>query len=139
MDWARYEVDPSKIRNYLGNIIDLGEKVSLEKLQEALNPNLQNPDKFVYPAGRQWEIENICIPLDEMRNPKTFDRNISPALSVLKRGRTTGVTCGVAKEVDSYVRTYFSITAPSFPGNDPSLPSTSPSLHSRLEEIPALS
>ena len=24
------------------------------------NPNIQNPYKFVYPASRQWEIENIC-------------------------------------------------------------------------------
>lgn len=41
-----YEVDPSKIKNYLGNVIDLGQKVSLEKLQEALNPNIQNPYKI---------------------------------------------------------------------------------------------
>ena len=64
-------------------------------------------DSLVYPGERQWKIENTCIPIDEMRHPKTFDRNNSPALSVLKRGRTTGVTCGVANEVESYVRTYF--------------------------------
>lgn len=36
------------------------------------------------------------------------DQNNSPALSVLKRGRTTGVTCDVANEVESYDRTYSS-------------------------------
>ena len=108
MDWALYEVDPAKIKNFSGNVIDLGQEVSVEKLNKALNPNIQNAHKFVYPAGRQWKIENICIPLDEMRHPKKFDQNNSPALSVLKRGRTTGVTCGVANEVESYVRTYSS-------------------------------
>lgn len=43
-----------------------------------------------------------------MRHPKKFDQNNSPALSVLKRGRTTGVTYGIANEVELYVRTYFS-------------------------------
>lgn len=107
MDWAIYHVDPSKIQNFSGNVIDLGHEVSDEKLNEVLNPNVQNPYKFAYPSGRQWKIQNTCIPLDELRHPKTFDRNNSPALSVLKRGRTTGVTCGVANEVESYVRTYF--------------------------------
>lgn len=32
----------------------------------------------------------------------------SLALLVLKRDRTTGVTCGVANKVESYVRTYIS-------------------------------
>ncbi|MCJ1347327.1 hypothetical protein MMC31_005550, partial [Peltigera leucophlebia] len=106
MDWALYEVDPSKIKNFSGNVIDLGQEVSPLKLSEALNPNIKNPYKFVYPVDRQWKIENICIPLDEMRHPKEFDQNNTPALSVLKRGRTTGVTCGVANEVESYVRNY---------------------------------
>ena len=108
MDWALYQVDSSKIKNFRGNVIDLGHEVSDEKLNQALNTNVQNPYKFAYPAGRQWKIENICIPLDEMRHPKTFDQNNFPALLVLKRGRTTGVTCGVANEIESYVRTYFS-------------------------------
>lgn len=108
MDWALYEVDPSKIKNFSGNVIDLGEEVSAEKLNEALNPNIQSSHKFVYPASRQWKIENICIPPDEIRHPKKFDQNNSPALSVLKRGRATGVTCSVANEVESYVRTHFS-------------------------------
>ena len=108
MDWALYQLDPSKIRNFSGNVIDLGHDVSVEKVNQALNPNVQNPYKFAYPAGRQWKIKNTCIPLDEMRHPITFDENNSPVLSVLKRGRTTGVTCGIANEVESYVRTYSS-------------------------------
>ena len=106
MDWALYQVDPSKIKNFAGNVIDLGHDISCEKLNQALNPSIQNPYKFSYPASRQWKIGNICIPLDEIRNPKTFDKNNSPALSVVKRGKTTGVTCGVSNEVKSYVRTH---------------------------------
>ncbi len=108
MDWALYQVDPSKIKNFSGNVIDLDHDVSVEKVNQALNPNVQNPYKFAHPAGRQWKIKNTCIPLDEMRHPITFDENNSPVLSVLKRGRTTGVTCGIANEVESYVRTYSS-------------------------------
>ena len=56
MGWALYEVDPSQIKNFSGKVIDLGQEVSLEKLKEALDPNIQNPYKFVYPASccRKW-------------------------------------------------------------------------------------
>lgn len=37
-----------------------------------------------------------------------MDQTNSPALSILKRGGTIGVTCGVANEDESEVRTYFS-------------------------------
>lgn len=98
MGWTLYEVDPSKIDKFSGNDIDLGQEVLLKKLNEALNPNIQDPDKFVYTAARQWGIENICIPLDQKRYLKISDQNSSAAFLVLKRGRTTGVTCGVANE-----------------------------------------
>ena len=134
MGWALYEVDPSKIKNFSGNVIDLGQEVSLEKLKEALDPNIQNPYKLVYPASCQWEIENIRIPLDEMRYPKKFDQNNSPALSVLKRGRSAAAL--LTRLNLTSVPTY-PTTAPSYPRNGPSLALTSPSLPSRLEEIPA--
>ena len=78
MDWALYQVDPSKIKNFSGNVIDLGHEVSDEKLNQILNPNIRNPYKFAYPGGRQWKIENTCIPLDEMRHPKRLTETILP-------------------------------------------------------------
>lgn len=107
VDWCLYEVDLSKIENFSGNVIDLGQDVTVERLNEALNPNIKNPYKFSYPPGRQWSIQNNCVSLEEMRRPQTFDKDNNPALSVLKRGRTTAVTCGVANEIESYLRHYF--------------------------------
>lgn len=97
MGWTLYEVNPSKIDKFSGNV-DLTGGIAQET-QRSLDPNIQNPYKFVYPAGRRWKIENICIPLDQRRYLKIFDQNSYPALSVLKRGRITGVTCGVANQI----------------------------------------
>jgi hypothetical protein len=106
IDWCMYEVDLSKMENFSGNVIELGDDVT-HKLSEALNPNDQNPPSFSYPSDRQWPIKNICVTREEMRHPQTFDKENNPALSVLKRGKTTGVTCGVTNEIESYVRQYF--------------------------------
>ena len=106
LDWCLYEVDLEKIKDFSGNVIDLGHEGMGGKIGSAMNPNIRNPYKFAPLSDRQWPIQNTCIPLDEMKHPKTFDENNSPALSVLKRGRATGVTCGVANEIESYIRTY---------------------------------
>jgi hypothetical protein len=106
VDWCLYEIDRSKIRNFAGNVIDLGQDVTLDRLSKALNPNVMNPYKFSYPLHRQWPIQNVCVPIEEMMHPQTFDKENNPALSVLKRGKTTGVTCGVTNEIMSFVRHY---------------------------------
>lgn len=92
MDWALYRVDPSKIKNFAGNIIDLGHDVSDDKLNQALNPNIQNPYNFFFrnlPAvnGR---LETSAFLLMRLGIPKYLTKNNSPALSVVKRGKTTG-------------------------------------------------
>lgn len=105
-DWCLYEVDASKIRNFQGNVIDLGYEVTRERIKEAMNPNIVNPYKFVYPEDRLLRVRNECIPLKEMFAPKTVDIVNKGNLSVLKRGSVTGVTLGTANEVISYTRHY---------------------------------
>lgn len=108
LDWCLYEVDLMKIKNFAGNVIDLGYRSDemAAMFYRAMNPSTKNSYEFEYPFDRQWPIRDMCIPLDEMKHPKTFGEDDTPAILVVKRGRTTGVTCGIANEIDSYVRTY---------------------------------
>jgi hypothetical protein len=110
IDWAMYEVDTSRLGDsFSGNVIDLGTKISPEKLTQVMNPNVQNPHKFSYPVDRQLSLQGT-IPINEMKHPEMKDKDGSPCLLVLKRGRTTEVTYGIANEIFSCVRYYFGET-----------------------------
>ena len=111
-DWCLYEIDVAKVRGFSGNIIDLGHEVTPETFKKAMNPDVRNPYKFVYPADRLLKVRNACIPLEEMRCPKTFTGDDVPYIPVFKRGKTTGITLGRANEVTSYTRTYGSDGTP---------------------------
>lgn len=40
MDWTLYQVNPSKIKNFSENVIDLGHEISDKKFNQVLNPNI---------------------------------------------------------------------------------------------------
>lgn len=71
-----------------------------------LNPNVQNRHKLSYPVDRQLLPRGI-LPIGEMTRPQMLDKDDNPCLLMLKRGRTTGVTVGIANEIFSYTRNYF--------------------------------
>jgi len=81
-DWCVYEVSLSKIN---GNMVDLGRRICPEWFTRAMNPNVKNAHKFVYPIDRQvllWDI----IPIAEMNKPLTIDEVGSLCLMIFKRG-----------------------------------------------------
>lgn len=46
MDWCMYEIDTHKLEYFSGNVVDLGTKISAERLVQVMNPNIQNSLKF---------------------------------------------------------------------------------------------
>jgi hypothetical protein len=39
MDWCMYEIDTHKLEYFSGNVVDLGTKISAERLVQVMNPN----------------------------------------------------------------------------------------------------
>lgn len=103
-DWALYEMHLPKSVNFSGNVIDLGGRKTRGDLLNQMNPN-DNP-RFRYPSDRPRRIQNTFIPLEEIKHPRTIDESNEPCFRVLRRGKSTGVTVGVANEVMSYTRSY---------------------------------
>ena len=71
-----------------------------------MNPHPRNRPGFKYPQGGLLKISGK-IPLNEMRNPMSVGGNDEPAIMVMKRGRTTGLTVGRANELASFSRIMF--------------------------------
>ncbi len=55
MDWCMYEIDTHKLEYFSGNVVDLGTKISAERLVQVMNPNIQNSLKFFWPYDRHAE------------------------------------------------------------------------------------
>jgi len=99
-NWCVYEVSSSKINDFSGNVVDLGRRICPKWFTRAMNPNIKNAHKFVYPIDRQvllWDI----IPIAEMNKPLMIDKKGSLRLMVFKRGSVTGM----GNEIMSYTRT----------------------------------
>ncbi|KAH9955048.1 hypothetical protein BGW80DRAFT_1258334 [Lactifluus volemus] len=98
-DIAVFEVEPSKINpaDFPGNFIDLGEKYSLSeciRLRGKMNPDPTSSLKFTSPIN------------PEMRKPTMLDQDGRACITVMKRGKTTGLTLGRGLNYMAYVRKY---------------------------------
>ncbi|KAJ7917485.1 hypothetical protein B0H13DRAFT_2441821 [Mycena leptocephala] len=68
-DWALIEMDQSKLnKNFLGNAIDLGTRISPGEFTAMMHPNIHDPPSFIYPADRLLEVTGT-IPDEEMLRP----------------------------------------------------------------------
>ncbi|KZV92769.1 hypothetical protein EXIGLDRAFT_789708 [Exidia glandulosa HHB12029] len=102
-DYALVQLDMAKFGDaFRGNVVDLGTEIHpynfFTMMREFANP-------FKYPVDRLLQLQDV-IPLASMRNPEHVNRNGDPGLVVLKRGKSTGITVGLATGVFSYVREY---------------------------------
>jgi hypothetical protein len=88
-----YEVNQAKLSEPARNIIDLGHQ-NFNEIGVVMNPNVANKYSFD-PVGRMLPLKNQLVSLAEMAAPSTFDRDMDLASIVLKRGRTTSITCGI--------------------------------------------
>lgn len=107
-DIAVIEVDNSKIdaSNFLGNVIDLGTKISSPEFTAKMNPHADSPTQFIYPAHRLLPLSGV-IPIEDMRHPQQLDRDGTKSMMVLKSGVATGTTIGHTNNIFSYTRSHF--------------------------------
>lgn len=107
-DWAIGQVDINKIDvdTFCPNTLDLGFEFTFHELNSLMNPNSENPPSFEYPDGCLLPIRGTVSDA-EIRNPCDKDENGDPCITVLKRGKKTGLTVGRVNNVDSFVRIYW--------------------------------
>ena len=107
-DFALIEIDQSKINstNFMGNVIDLGNKIPLVEFVEKMYPNIPNADLFEswYPLDGLLRVKDI-IPESEIRGLTSFNENEN-CLMVIKHGNTSGLTIGRACGLRSIVHNY---------------------------------
>ena len=58
---------------------------------------------YEYPEHDKLHIRSV-VPLDEILHPKYLDAEGDPAMAVIKRGNTTGITVGWMSGLKSLVR-----------------------------------
>ena len=107
-DWAIGQVDANKIDvdTFCPNTLDLGFEFTWLQLNSLMKVNSESPPSFEYPEGCVLPIRGIVSDA-EIRNPGDKDENGDPCITVLKRGKTTGLTVGRVNNVDSFVRKYW--------------------------------
>ncbi|KAJ3006057.1 hypothetical protein HKX48_000328 [Thoreauomyces humboldtii] len=106
-DFAVIQIHPDKLNHCnfdRGNVMDLGNAISPEEFTRRMYPNATSP--FAFPTDRLLPIRGT-IPIQELRNPLSRDRNDDPCLPVIKNGHKTGVTIGLANNICSYSRGYY--------------------------------
>lgn len=116
-DWALVEIDSSKIdsTNFVGNAIDLGTSIPLEKFSVWMYPHrrrdMENPfSSFEYPSDRLLKISGT-IPDKEMwkLSQRTVNHHGDPCIMVIKRGNTSGLTVGRLNNIRSFTRYYVGV------------------------------
>ena len=107
-DWADVKVDASKINstNFVGNVIDLGIDVTVQKFISWMFPHAGNPPSFKYPGN--------CLYGNKARelvmwkpDPRTLVHDNDAAIMVMKRGHATGLTVRRLNTIRSFARYYF--------------------------------
>ena len=109
-DWAVIEIDNSKVdsTNFVGNVIDLGTTIPINKFMKWMFPHPANPPSFKYPRNRLLKLYGT-ISDEEMwkPNPKTLDHANEPCIMVIKRGHASDLTVGRLNTIRSFTRVYF--------------------------------
>jgi hypothetical protein len=108
-DWAVVKIDASKVdsTNFIGNAIDLGIDIPVEKLTSWMYLYPANPPSFDYPGDRLHRYFGF-IPDEEMWQPNlnTRDHDNDPVIMVMKRGHASGLTVGRLNTIRSFTRHY---------------------------------
>jgi len=100
LDKARF------LRNFRGNVIDLGTVMEAVKLMSKIRPSTDREPHFKYPAECLLEPTTI-LPESRMRHPDTQDHDGGKSHYVIKRGLASLPTIGRTTGYFSCVREYF--------------------------------
>lgn len=116
-DWALVALDKSKFPagHSLANVVDLQTDRPESEPKQLVRKILGNT-QFDFPADGMMRLNGV-IPLQEMRGapiPHQLVTTIGDekCLVVLKRGRTTGLTAGIALDIRSVTRNYMDYGMP---------------------------
>ena len=98
--------------NYLGNIINIGNKYTRHQFMDKiyLNPSQASSHSFKFPGSRLVKLQGQVPKIDLIKQPMIDSTAGEPCLVVFKNGAKTDITIGKADNVSSYTRRYFSDT-----------------------------
>ncbi|CAK7232075.1 hypothetical protein SCUCBS95973_008139 [Sporothrix curviconia] len=112
-DWALVALDKAKFPPEFSfeNVVDIEtDKPSTFQLRQEVRKALGS-DKFIFPPDGQMRLKGVIPPREILGGPISHSlvttRRGDERLIVLKRGRSTDLTAGVALDVESVVRTSF--------------------------------
>ncbi|KAF9460378.1 hypothetical protein BDZ94DRAFT_1283951 [Collybia nuda] len=102
-DFATFELNPAKFRpNFLGNVIDFGNKWSTYKLNKKFWLSDFSPTGFTFPFDRPLKVKG-AITRELLASPDCFDDNGDPMFIVGKEGSATGFTMGHYCGLEAYI------------------------------------
>ncbi|KAI0003020.1 hypothetical protein BJV74DRAFT_930583 [Russula compacta] len=108
LDIATLAVDEAKLKNFTGNIVDLGNQYTVSQLEDRFWPVATIRQNKSIPADLQLPILR-AMPRRLVINPDTEDKNGEPLYIVGKYGNTTKLTLGNYSGMDAYTCTEFGL------------------------------
>ncbi|ODN72666.1 hypothetical protein L202_08106 [Cryptococcus amylolentus CBS 6039] len=103
-DIATFAVDGTKLENFEGNIVDLGNQYDVTQLRSLFWPITAVRNDKTIPANLQLPIRS-ALPCRLVINPDTEDQNGEPLYIVAKYGNTTKLTLGRYSGMEAYTCT----------------------------------
>ncbi|THU87880.1 hypothetical protein K435DRAFT_821801 [Dendrothele bispora CBS 962.96] len=106
-DWALVELNHNKVdwNNFKGNVMYLGNKITVPDLVLKMHPHPEGRTSFKYPLGDLLQLKGV-VQEKEIRQPTLLDANGEECVIVIKNGMKTGVTIGRGSGIESFVREY---------------------------------
>ncbi|KAG9016242.1 hypothetical protein FRB90_003634 [Tulasnella sp. 427] len=108
LDIATLAIDEEKLKNFTGNIVDLGNQYNVGQLEDRFWPVATFRQNKTIPADLQLPILR-AMPRRLVINPDTEDKNGEPLSIVGKYGNTTKLTLGNYSGMDAYTCTEFGL------------------------------
>ncbi|KAG8690111.1 hypothetical protein FRC11_013734 [Ceratobasidium sp. 423] len=100
------ELDKSKFRHLIGNVLGLGPEYSPSDLTSLLYERIDVPSEFKYPPDGLLHLRGM-LKAEQVNNPNSLNLQGDLIRRVLKRGFTTNTTIGTLGKFQSFVRKYF--------------------------------
>ncbi|KAH9009672.1 hypothetical protein EDB83DRAFT_452123 [Lactarius deliciosus] len=106
-DWALIDLYLDKIDwdGFKGNVIYLGNKISVSDFVLKMHPHPEGRSSFKFPIGGLLQVKGV-VKENEIRQPTQLDKNGEECLLVIKNGKSTGVTIGRGTGIESFIREY---------------------------------
>ncbi|KAG9080141.1 hypothetical protein FRC06_007036, partial [Ceratobasidium sp. 370] len=102
-DIGTVALDPQKFKdNFLGNVVDLGNKFTFHELNTMFWPVGSNPSGIEFPDNRLLKIQGV-VTRELLAAPDCYDEDGDPIYIVGKDGNTTDLTVGRYAGLEAYL------------------------------------